>query len=129
MVKRTWKKERKKVERKLIQPNSKKFLPSDDHSIHWVVPKLAWNCTLVVASLNSDAAKLLFSAPPPHTHTKGFETLLFWRWILWFVKLFAQFGSSSSAHQIRILCIKNHYDHPPIFTGCGRHDFCLKNHL
>ncbi len=36
-------KERKKVERKLIQPKSKKFLPSDDHSIHWVVPKLAWN--------------------------------------------------------------------------------------
>jgi hypothetical protein len=68
-------KERKKVEQKLIQPKSKKCLPSDDHSIHWVVPKLAWNCTLVVASLNSDAAKLLFSAP--HTYTQGFETLLF----------------------------------------------------
>jgi hypothetical protein len=64
-------KERKEVEQKLIQPKSKKFLPSDDHSIHWDVPKLAWNCTSVVASLNSDAAKLLFSAPPPHTH-KGF---------------------------------------------------------
>ncbi len=64
-------KERKKVEQKLIQPKSKKILPSDDHSIHWVVPKLAWNCTLVVASLISDAAKLLFSAPPnTHTHTQ-----------------------------------------------------------